>query len=885
MYSIGIRIVYRGNNSDFGHMYVVLTGNDGKPQAFGQYPVGVINIDMDREGPNAEFPPDISRDFPISQSAYERALAAANQAQADSSDFSKQWGFYDPFSNSCVDFAWWMMRQAGLTEAQSQFEGYFWPSDNTGAVDDTYYDYFRRPEFNREFKKSIATDVNDLFLDARNFVIQVDPLVLDLDGDGLELVSANGSILFDHNADNIKTGTGWAGRDDGFLVRDLNGNGTIDTGRELFGVDTIKSNNTLAAQGFDALRDLDSNADGQITSADTAYGELKIWQDANQDGISQSTELKTLAERGITRIGLNGTSTGPQAGQTINNNQVALSTTFTQNGQTKTVGAIDLEANNFFTEFPTELVDETGNPVAITEQALNLPQMNGSGMVRNMQAAASLDADFAAALTAFAAGTTCAEQRGMLDDLVTKWSETSSFAPGLLGTSGVNITFNLPPNITVAQYTNMINVLEKFNGSRFYGDHTGGPRPAGFAISQTTDPLTGNVVHKYIISPPAQQVALLQNAYNAIKESVYGALVVQTRLKPYLDAINLEIKDTGIRFDLTQFNATLAAAKNADLLNALIDLVELVKYQSRTLQSVGFDGTETLREWIAPLSANSPLLAELATLGLIAGDVSTGTNNDDIYVGNTNNNTFNAGQGDDTLDGGTGNDYLSGAAGNDTLVGGAGSDSLYGGEGNDLLDGGTGNDYLYGGTGNNTYLFGKGDGQDTIGSSYDTAVNKLSVLQFKAGVTPAEVIVTRSIYNHLVLSIAGTTDKVTIQYFFHNDNPANEYNPIQQVSFADGTSWNIETIKAMAITGNDTDQNLSGYNGDDTIDGLGGNDTVNGRAGNDTLNGGEGNDIISGGDGADSLLGGAGSDSLYGGEGNDLLDGGTGNDYLNGGTG
>ena len=235
---------------------------------------------------------------------------------------------------------------------------------------------------------AINPTVNTNFLSARNFVIQSDPLVLDLDGDGLELTGASGAILFDHNADNIKTGSGWAARDDGFLVRDLNGNGTIDTGRELFGVDTIKSNNTLATQGFDALRDLDSNADGQITSADAAYGQLKVWQDANQDGISQSTELKTLAQQGITRIGLNGTSTGPQAGQTINNNQVALSTTFTRNGQTRTVGAIDLEANNFFTEFPPQVVDETGNLVAITAQAQSLPQMNGAGMVRNMRAAA-----------------------------------------------------------------------------------------------------------------------------------------------------------------------------------------------------------------------------------------------------------------------------------------------------------------------------------------------------------------------------------------------------------------------------------------------------------------------------------------------------------------
>jgi hypothetical protein len=94
----------------------------------------------------------------------------------------------------------------------------------------------------------------------------------------------------------------------------------------------------------------------------------------------------TLADLGITSINTNGTNTGPQAGQLIANNRVALSTTFTQNGTAHTVGAIDLEANNFFTEFPPEVVDEAGNPVAITAQAQALPQMNGSGMVRNMRA-------------------------------------------------------------------------------------------------------------------------------------------------------------------------------------------------------------------------------------------------------------------------------------------------------------------------------------------------------------------------------------------------------------------------------------------------------------------------------------------------------------------
>ena len=263
---------------------------------------------------------------------------------------------------------------------------------------------------------------------AQNFVNRRDPLVLDLDGDGIELIGASGAVLFDHNADNIKTGTGWARPDDGFLVRDLNGNGTIDTGRELFGVDTFKNNGGLATDGFDALRELDSNNDGVITNADTAFNELKVWRDLDQNGISTVNELFTLDQLNITSINTNGTATGPQAGQLINNNRVALSTTFTQNGQTRTVGAIDLEANSFFTQFPTEVVDTTGNPVAITAQAQGLPQMNGAGMVRDMRAAASLNAGFAAALTSFAAGTTRDEQRGTLNKQATKWAKTNRLA-------------------------------------------------------------------------------------------------------------------------------------------------------------------------------------------------------------------------------------------------------------------------------------------------------------------------------------------------------------------------------------------------------------------------------------------------------------------------
>ena len=93
--------------------------------------------------------------------------------------------------------------------------------------------------------------------------IRRDPLALDLDGDGIEIISLNEQIvLFDHDGDGLKTGSSWLDSDDGWVVLDRNNNGVIDSGQELFGVDTRKSNGQFATDGFDALKDFDAHFDG-----------------------------------------------------------------------------------------------------------------------------------------------------------------------------------------------------------------------------------------------------------------------------------------------------------------------------------------------------------------------------------------------------------------------------------------------------------------------------------------------------------------------------------------------------------------------------------------------------------------------------------------------
>jgi hypothetical protein len=160
-------------------------------------------------------------------------------------------------------------------------------------------------------------------------------LILDLDGDGVETIGQTYDIHFDHDGDRLAERTGWASKDDGLLVRDLNGNGKIDGGAELFGNNTVLADGKKAANGFEALKGLDINNDGKINSTDAVFAQLRIWKDANQDGITQAGELLTLAQAGVASIGTGYTN---QTVTEANGNQHLQAGSFTTTaGQTRKV--------------------------------------------------------------------------------------------------------------------------------------------------------------------------------------------------------------------------------------------------------------------------------------------------------------------------------------------------------------------------------------------------------------------------------------------------------------------------------------------------------------------------------------------------------------------
>ncbi len=255
-----------------------------------------------------------------------------------------------------------------------------------------------------------------------------DPLSFDLDGDGIETIGIDTAnpILFDHTGSGVKTATGWLGADDAFLALDRNGNGSIDSGRELFGDSTLLPDGSEAVDGFAALAAEDTNADGVVDAQDAHFASLRLWKDLDQDGISDAGELQTLTEAGIASITVAKTE---NAVPLANGNQIADLGTYTRIdgstgglGETADMADVDLASNPFFSEF--------ADHIALTAQAQALPDMQGSGLVRNLREAASLQTaagqHLASVLTAYAAATTKAGQMALLPDLVEAWAATST---------------------------------------------------------------------------------------------------------------------------------------------------------------------------------------------------------------------------------------------------------------------------------------------------------------------------------------------------------------------------------------------------------------------------------------------------------------------------
>jgi hypothetical protein len=582
------------------------------------------------------------------------------------------------------------------------------------------------------------------------------PLVLDLDGNGVQLSllrDGQKPTLFDLDADGVRSGTAWVGAGDGLLALDLNHNGRIDTGRELFGNQTSLAGGALAKNGYEALKALDTDKNGRLDSADAPFADLSVWQDTNQDGLTGPGELRSLRELGISQIDLT-----PTAGNTTlaDGSRLEGQAGFVMNGEQHAYTDAWFAQAPFYRDF--------GAAGAVASASSSGPDIGGSGLVQDLRVAMGQSGVLASLVGRFAQAGTPAERQALVEPILTAWADTSTMlttADWATQGHAVSYAFQGQDAAGSAQWAQRLTVLEAFSGETY----------RNLAATGTT-----------AISASKARLGLLQQSYDALSQDVYRALVLQTKLKPYLDGVSIVINGDQLTASGQGLLQQLDATWQRSPTQAVADLVELQRQAAHTLASAQVDSVPRLTSWVAAEAARDPSLASLRASGVLGTDQLAGTAGDDVFVNLASLSSFKAGAGQDILIGNDradrlygddGNDQLFGAAGDDTLMGGNGQDSLLGGAGkdslsgalgDDLLQGGLGNDTLTGGTGNDRYAFASGDGQDRIVEN-DSQGDSLDVLAFTGDIASSQLWF-RQVANDLEISVIGSQDKVTVRTWF-----------------------------------------------------------------------------------------------------------------------
>lgn len=544
----------------------------------------------------------------------------------------------------------------------------------------------------------------------------LDPVIFDLDGDGVE-INAGTNVYFDVDDDGFKEATSWAAVDDGFLVLDLNddgtrgaGDGEIDQAKELIFSLWSAANMTdlqVLAQAYDANGDLlfdtwvDANdngvrdqdaegnyiefGDGILNNADDVWQELRVWQDLDQDGITDQGELFALAgvtasawydtngngvedagersnleNKDITQINLgydDGSAFGDSSDDiSIFGNTLHGLASYTMGGQVVEggVGDVSLSASTLgWREVPTE----TGYDIELE-----------SGVTYHY---AGLD------------GTGSANV-----DLVADWLD------GATGDDRNN-------TLSASNHTRAVQI----SGGGGNDVITGGQMDDMLSGDGGVDQLRGGGGNDLIFFDEHDSVV---EGGSGLDTAIYTGTTGTTfnlQANGFESAYGGEGNDTFLA-GYAGYSVALFGGDGNDLLNA--------SYTDDVVSGDGGNDTINARagdDYVQGGSGNDVLRGETGDDILFGGDGIddlNGGSGDDMLFGGSGNDVFWGDVGDDILDGGAGDDSLAGASGDDKISGGSGHDTLTGNDGDDRLFGNDGNDRFFDGAGDDYAVGGAG---------------------------------------------------------------------------------------------------------------------------------------------------------------------------------
>lgn len=509
--------------------------------------------------------------------------------------------------------------------------------------------------------RGIGDDIWSLLEQASITSVRIDPIVLDISGQGITTKSVTDGVYYDLDNNGFAEKTGWVDAKSGILVLDRDGNGKIEAGKELFGDRTILDDGKTASSGFAALAALDSNHDGVIDAKDAKFSELRIWIDKDGNGVSTPDELLTLEEAGIKSLDLSNEFVGKVD---ENGNTIARVGSFTRTDGTTA------DMKEFFLQRDTADVQMT-NSVEVPEDIMNLPEIHPMGNTYSLRQAMARDTTGALKqlVQDFMNANDTSLRQAKLQDILFAWVGASQINPTSRGSS-----FD----------ARKLAVLETVTGTSYRNSPTS--------------------------SPTAAEAPILERSYTTLLESIYTMLSMQTSLADVFRKFNYSLdleSENPIKLDVSSVQAYLDEQLQSNAVTGEKMLAEI----TRALRNRGLisDAEFThLREHFAKKSIKYQRIIDTAPLTTM-----TGTD-----VGDSINGVVDR---DNVIAAGDGNDTLIGSVRNDLLYGDAGDDCLRGLNGNDTLVGGQGNDRLEGGEGDDTYIFNKGDGVDVISEAKGVA--------------------------------------------------------------------------------------------------------------------------------------------------------------------